>query len=601
MGALFAHSMVCAQDLRLELVRTFTGHQFGIRKVSFSPDEQRFASGGTRGEVYLWDVNSGGQTKDLRGHFASVSDLHFSADGKFLVSAADDGQVIVWDLSQSKAIDKVSNSPDATGQTQVRFALITHDNKKVYFAGHDTRLNCKSIGGETVVIYNDRNEAMRCAQLSPDGSKLMVGAGKLLLLFDAATGKLIREYNTGDCVVNAIQFSADGKKVITWCENARVDMRDPETMALRTSFKAGTGNRKFSNLAFTKDQRYIVTGDHAARFNVWDLEKRRIALDQTSDQGTVLDFDISSNPTMLLSGSMDRTIKLWKITENPLVDEKGKKKPQEAAQVQQIEVITYETDKPGPTATVNQAKNDGALATTTAQVQVPRNEQAKPVSSGQNTTSSLEQAALPPTPAAATETPNNEVVAPANDKKAEPVKTEIQKQTSNEVKPEPRAEPQKQTTTKAVAQTAIEAKPERFTLPEHPTAPKDEKGRTISVFPERLNGRRVPPVRTDHKLYFMKPQITITVWDAQVVDGDIITLYMNDTPIITEYSISETRKSVAFDGTGYKRCYLMLHAHNLGTIPPNTVTMLISDGEKSYQIEVRSDLTNSSGVELNFD
>lgn len=599
---IFGHSTVFAQDLRLELVRTFTGHQFGIRKVSFSPDEQRFASGGTRGEVYLWDVNSGAQTKDLRGHFASVSDLHFSADGKYLVSAADDGQVIVWDLANSKAIDKISNAPDATGQTQLRFALITNDNKKVYFAGHDTRLSCKTIGGESTVVYSDRTEAMRCAQLSPDGSRLMVGAGKLLLLFDAVSGKLIREFNTGDCVVNAIQYSADGKKVITWCENARVDMRDPETMMLRTSFKGGTGNRKFSNLAFTKDQRYIVTGDHAARFNVWDLDKRRIALDQTSDQGTVLDFDISSNPTMLLSGSMDRTIKLWKITDAPLVDEKGKKKQAESDQNQTIEVITYEQEKAIALNNIVKPKETEQIVITPAQV--PRSEQVKPISTNQSTTPVAEQPT--PTPALQTvEQPKKEDAPTTESKKTELVKIEAQPQTRYEVKPEPKPEPkpesQKPTVVRPVTQTTTEVKPERITLPDQPSAPKDEKGRTISVFPERFNGRRVPPVRTDHKLFFMKPQITITVWDAQVVDGDIITLYMNDTPILTEYSISETKKSVAFDGTGFKRCYLLLHAHNLGTIPPNTVTMVISDGDKSYQIEVRSDLTNSSGVELNFE
>ncbi len=606
-----------AQDLRLELVRTFSGHQFGIRKVVFSPDAKRFASGGTRGEIYLWDVATGAMLKDLRGHMASVADLRFSKDGRYLISGADDGQVIVWDLTTSKAIDKAFNPPDANGQVQVRFALITDDNERIFYAGHDQRLFMRTIGKQGEVAYTDRTEQMRCAQLSPDGTRLMVGAGKLLLLFNPSTGKLIKEFNTGDCVINAIQYSADGSRVITWCENARVDMRDPNSMILRTSFRSGSGNRKFSNLDFTKDQRYIVTGDHAARFNMWDLEKRTIALDQSSDQGTVLDFDICANPTMLLSGSMDRSIKLWKITDALLVDEKGKKRPQEPSPDQKIEVITYEEPKaeaPKPIAAVQAptpqpvpAKEE-PVAAPVAQVQPQQKEAA---------------IAIPQPTSVPTSEAKKEESAPLKDAEKPQVTepqgsataTVVQKQPVPVAKPLPKPEPTKEPVKEAarpVDQRAVQSVSAQTNkaVAQDPRQPVhhaavastiDSTGRKLSILPERFQGRRVPPVRTDHRLYFMKPDLEIAVWDAQVIDGDIVSLYMDDKLILADHALTEGKKYLRFDGTGYKRCFLFLHAHNLGTIPPSTVTMTITDGNKSYQIEVRSDLTMSSGVELNFE
>ncbi len=53
-----------AQGLKLEHVRTFNGHSHGVRKVIFSPDGNSFASGGTRGEVFIWSVDGIGALKN---------------------------------------------------------------------------------------------------------------------------------------------------------------------------------------------------------------------------------------------------------------------------------------------------------------------------------------------------------------------------------------------------------------------------------------------------------------------------------------------------------------------------------------------------------
>ena len=96
-------------------------------------------------------------------------------------------------------------------------------------------------------------------------------------------------------------------------------------------------------------------------------------------------------------------------------------------------------------------------------------------------------------------------------------------------------------------------------------------------------------------------QLTFEIWDAQVIDGDIVSIFIDDECIVKEYSITAVKKLVKFDASKYKKVYLYLHAHNLGTIPPNTVTMKISDGIQELDIELRSDMSGSAAVELLFD
>ncbi len=505
-----------AQEFDLFPVRTFSDHSHGVRKAVFAPDGKTFATGGTRGEVAIWDVSSGQKVATTEGHYSSVNDLRYSQDGSRLVSASSDGHVIVWDAATGRAVRKVNTSESPSERINIHFALLSKDGNSVYFGGEGKKLKVASVSGNGTftTVYTDRKDPIKCAVLSPDGRELVFAAGQYLIVLDPSTNKVVREYNTGTCIIQSLSYSADGSQLLTWCSNARVDMRDAKTFLLRTSFRSGSGERRFSNMAQTDDSRYIITTDHASRFQMWDLQEKRLVMDAGAEQGTMLDFDAQGSPTMLLSASLDRTVKLWRIGDKVVEEEPKKKKQPEPEPQPQVLILTQ-------SETVDDF-----------------------------TPVEVREAPLP--------TPIAVVVEPL-----------VQK----EVVPE-----------------AVEPASTSASVP----------GDSISVMPVRLNGRRVNPIRSEHKLNLLGRNLKIQVWDAQVIDGDIVSIYINDQCIITEYSIVREPKEVNFDASGFKRVYLYLHAHNIGTIPPNTATMMISDGVQDIQVEMRSDLTGSSAMELNF-
>jgi WD40 repeat protein len=519
-----------AQEFDLKPVRTFSGHEHGIRKAVFAPDGKTFATGGTRGEVSVWNIQSGQVVSRMAGHYNSVSDLRYSMDGRFIVTASNDGHVVVWDAASGKTVRKINTSEKASDRVVIHFALLSEDGQAVYFGGEGRKLKMALVGSDEPfrVLYTDRKDPIRCAALSPNGKEIVFAAGQYLMVLDLATNKIAREYNTGTCIINALSYDADGGTLLSWCANARVDMRDAKTFALKTSFRSGSGDRKFSNMALTDDGRYIITGDHASRFHMWDLEGKRLVMDAGANQGTILDFDVQSNPTYLLSASLDRTVKLWQIGEK--VEEETKKK-KNAAPVQE----------PAPQV----------LILTQSETQ----DDFTPV----------EVREEPPVQVKMVEQP---VV------KEAPIPVREEPAPVQEIRPE-------------------EVAPVVETLPVF-------KGDSVSVIPSRMHGRRVNPIRNEHRLNLLSRNLTFQVWDAQVVDGDIISLFINDVCILNEFTIISERKTVNFDASAFKKAYLYLHAHNVGTIPPNTATMMVSDGIQEIQVELRSDLTGSAAMELNF-
>lgn len=115
------------------------------------------------------------------------------------------------------------------------------------------------------------------------------------------------------------------------------------------------------------------------------------------------------------------------------------------------------------------------------------------------------------------------------------------------------------------------------------------------TIPTKIDGREI---NTAAEFTFKGDNITITVWDNRTADGDVISLFLNSKNILKKFTISKERLDVKVpveEGTEY---YLTLYAHNLGDIPPNTVAMYISDGQRKKFITLTSDLAACGAVKI---
>ena len=90
--------------------------------------------------------------------------------------------------------------------------------------------------------------------------------------------------------------------------------------------------------------------------------------------------------------------------------------------------------------------------------------------------------------------------------------------------------------------------------------------------------------------------LVLSFYDNGVVDGDSISVYLNNQNIIasTKLTSSATRKTIQLNQSGEIR--LLLVAENLGTIPPNTGLLVIRDGEKTFQVNFSADMQTNAAI-----
>ncbi|MFV0529902.1 MAG: hypothetical protein ACK5MD_00485 [Flavobacteriales bacterium] len=87
----------------------------------------------------------------------------------------------------------------------------------------------------------------------------------------------------------------------------------------------------------------------------------------------------------------------------------------------------------------------------------------------------------------------------------------------------------------------------------------------------------------------------IQVWDNRSIDGDIISIYHNGKLVEENINLLKKKKELSITLEKGKNVIVM-HAVNLGEIPPNSAAMNISTGKKKYFVELKSDTKKSESI-----
>jgi len=113
---------------------------------------------------------------------------------------------------------------------------------------------------------------------------------------------------------------------------------------------------------------------------------------------------------------------------------------------------------------------------------------------------------------------------------------------------------------------------------------------------EEFVGRNITYV---NDLAFDGTEISVYIWDHGRQDGDIVSIYLNGEPVLSKYYLTYWKKEIKIKVDPNKPNDLFLYAHNLGSAPPNTVSLKITDGiTTSEDIILNSDLKSCEAVSI---
>ncbi|MDP4284138.1 MAG: hypothetical protein Q8891_06920 [Bacteroidota bacterium] len=154
----------------------------------------------------------------------------------------------------------------------------------------------------------------------------------------------------------------------------------------------------------------------------------------------------------------------------------------------------------------------------------------------------------------------------------------------------------------AIAPKAVETKPgiekNQISLEEPPiqknTIPEIKNSNILSVNSPKFEPRRKNIIKT---ITIEQPTFHLDFYDNGEIDGDSISVFYNGKVVLSHKRLSDKPISLTLTlDKDAKENIVTMYADNLGTLPPNTALMVVTDGNKRYEVRIESDLGKSGSV-----
>lgn len=299
-----------------------------LREARADPDHARAADA-----IALWTqlyrrlprkgLQTVWQEKSWPGHVGGA--LVISADGRTALSAGQQ-KIDVWDLDSQRCVHTLS------GHTQDIHALALSRDGQTALSGsgnvantgtRDNSLRLWSLAdGRCVRVFNEFDAPVNAVVIHRDARLAWTGDGGRLRLWDLKTGACLRDIS-GDKSIDALALSPDEQHLLSGGRDGHIKLWD---VAGGHCIKDLAGHRDdIESLAFDSIGRLAVSGSMDGTCRLWEVATGRCLRVLEGHQGKVVSsmFDLNESAVSavafspdgryVLSGSWDRSIKLWEV------------------------------------------------------------------------------------------------------------------------------------------------------------------------------------------------------------------------------------------------------------------------------------------------
>jgi hypothetical protein len=93
-------------------------------------------------------------------------------------------------------------------------------------------------------------------------------------------------------------------------------------------------------------------------------------------------------------------------------------------------------------------------------------------------------------------------------------------------------------------------------------------------------------------------KVKLELYDNGDIDGDSVSIFYNGQVLLSHKKLTDQAIKLDLPVNDNDENELVMYADNLGTIPPNTALMIVTDGNKRYEVRITSDLKKSGVIKF---
>jgi WD40 repeat protein len=286
-------------------LRTYAGHGDKIHTVALSIDQGYALSGSADRTIKLWDLDSGRCLRTFQGHADGVLSVALSADGRYALSGSGDRTVKLWRVTDGSCICTLEGHTGA-----IYSVCLTADGRSALSGSGDKTLQLWRLPGEWAAPY-------LVSQVLPSETALAAWTD-----FERALSQAQKA--AAEC---------DMARAAGWVREARSlpgHGGRPEATSLwsslyvslpRTTLQGGWEAKTFAlhldavtTVSLSSDGSLALSGSADRTVKIWDIATGHCLRTLVGHSAEITSTCFSGDGQYILSGSADRTLRFWSVS-----------------------------------------------------------------------------------------------------------------------------------------------------------------------------------------------------------------------------------------------------------------------------------------------
>jgi WD40 repeat protein len=327
-----------------KFVRALVGHESYVYGLSWSPDGQYLASGGAfDASARIWNPKTGQLVRVLAGHKDYVSVVAFSGDGKTLaVGGGASGFVTFWDLNTVKKQTTIENG------VAIYQLSWSPDNRKIVCSCNKNSAAMWEVNlGKLLKTFVLPGGDAYSSSWTPDGKLLATGGATSVIIWDSSTYEAVHTLKVGG---SSLAYSPDGNTLahvttagaVQFWDASKFKDKEPKIAPTATTLSASsliwpkesksvfafsgtsvsswnvaenklerTFNVAQTNTILWTQARPLIADMDTVTPTLWDSPSGKLLAKLEGHKGAVTTARWSRDGKHILTGSTDKTAKIW--------------------------------------------------------------------------------------------------------------------------------------------------------------------------------------------------------------------------------------------------------------------------------------------------
>ena len=271
----------------------------------------------------MWDIN-GNLLKTFLGHqngLRAISLEHPEGSDPFIVSGGQDKTIKVYSMAPNENWNRTINeAASAISISQIGDKLIAVGNRALYYAAEDSLAAIPYAIQNIPSLLLEHDTTVVAVSIAENGILLTADLNGVIYQWDLQGNQIgqLEEIKTDGC--NSIVFSPDGKYIWVKSPNNSLQIWTTEGKPYAEPVVLDPEAYKINKFAFSAEGNYVLVSDSSSTYLFSKAGALLSTLDDHQEEVISLSFSPEKEATYFATGSKDKSFNLYRIPANQSIE-----------------------------------------------------------------------------------------------------------------------------------------------------------------------------------------------------------------------------------------------------------------------------------------